>query len=328
MTRSTVRIALCLLAGAALIVSCSDSTSPGGGGGGGGGGNAHPVGHTPTFALLDNGPWGAAISSTGLAYMTRPLTDSVSAINLTGPAVAASFAVGNRPDDIVFNASGSQAYVTNLDDQTVGVINTTTGVQTGTYNVPGQPFRILVGPGGTNLYVTLASGSVQVLNAATGDSVASIAVGATPNGMALDQTTGMLYVSGASSGSITEINTSTNAFSRNIPVGGNPQDIALVHATHKLYIANQANAFQTYDLTAATITTVLVDDAFGLAITPDATEAWVTEPRDGKITIIKLATGAVSDTIGSIGQPRHLAFSPDGKTAMIANEVGSVVVVK
>ena len=122
-----------LLLGATILGACSSnspSEPPA---------TTHPTGHAVYSTSVANGPWGVAISSQGLAYMTRPLTDSVAVIDLSGPSVVTSFQVGNRPDDIAFNAAGTTAYVTNLDDGTVGVINTATGIQTTTYPVAAQP---------------------------------------------------------------------------------------------------------------------------------------------------------------------------------------------
>ena len=154
----------------------------------------HPTGHAVYSTAVADGPWGVAISSQGLAYMTRPLTDSVAVIDLSGPSVITSFQVGNRPDDIAFNAAGTTAYVTNLDDGTVGVINTATSAQSTTYPVAGEPLRILVGPGSSVLYVTLSNGELVVLDAATGAATTFITIGGVPNGLALDAAASRLYV--------------------------------------------------------------------------------------------------------------------------------------
>lgn len=179
----------------------------------------HPSGHAVYSTAVDNGPWGVAISSQGLAYMTRPLTDSVAIINLSGPSVISSFQVGNRPDDMAFNSSGTTAYVTNLDDGTVGVINTATGAQTTTYPVASQPLRIVVGAA---LYVTMTDGNLAVLNAGTGALIKTIAIGGTPNGLALDASAGRLYV-GSTAGTVTVISTTTNAPVDTLQVGGIPR---------------------------------------------------------------------------------------------------------
>lgn len=308
------------LLGAILLGACATSSSPP---------PSHPDGTTVTSAFLGNGPWDAAVSSQGVAYITRPLTDSVARIDLAGPTVTTSFQVGTRPDDITFNAGGDKAYVTNLDDNSVGVINPSTGVQTKTYHVAGQPFRILVGPGGGSLYVTLSNGNLVVLDAATGAVDTTITIGATPNGMALNPSAGRLYISAADAGTVTEINTSNNTTVRTLTVGGMPQDIAVVASRNSLYIANESGFLDVWNLgTGVRSDSIPLFGPFGLAVSPDGEQAWVSQPAAGSVSIVNLGTGTVSDSVVVTGTPRHIAFAHSGKTALIANEAGYVQTIK
>jgi YVTN family beta-propeller protein len=317
-----LKLAAFLIAAVVVGACSSDST-------GSNAPTAHPDGTTVTATILNNGPWGAAVSSQGVVYVTRPLTDSVALVNLTGPTVTASFQVGHRPDDVAFNDAGDKAYVTNLDDNTVGVINTTTGIQTTTFPVGGQPFRILVGPGGGSLYVTRSDGYVVVLNAATGAIDTTIAVGSTPNGLALNKTTGKLYVSAAGSGFVTEINTSNNSTVRTLLVGGTPQDIAVVNSRNALYVANEDGYLDIWNLgSGARSDSVGLHAPFGLAVTPDGEQAWVTQPTSSSVSVVNLTTHEISDSIPVGGTPRHIAFTPSGKVAVLANETGAVETIK
>jgi YVTN family beta-propeller protein len=281
----------------------------------------HPTGHAVYSTAVGNGPWGVAISSQGLAYMTRPLTDSVAIIDLSGPSVVTSFQVGNRPDDIAFNSTGSTAYVTNLDDGTVGVINTATGTQVTTYPVASQPLRIVVGTAA--LYVTLTNGNVVVLNAGTGTLVRTIAIGGTPNGLAMDAGAGRLYVA-STAGTVTVINTTTNAPVDTVFVGGTPQDVAVLASRNALYVANEAGWLDVRNLaTGARTDSIPVPSAFGLGVTPDGAEIWVTQSGLGRVTIVNAATATVIDSALTLGTPRHIAFSPSGDAALVANEEGA-----
>jgi YVTN family beta-propeller protein len=285
----------------------------------------HPTGHAVYSTSVANGPWGVAISSQGLAYMTRPLTDSVAVIALSGPGVITSFQVGNRPDDIAFNASGSTAYVTNLNDGTVGVINTAAGAQTSTYPVASQPLRIVVG---SALYVTLISGDLVVLNPSTGAVLKTIAIGGTPNGLALDAGAGRLYV-GSTAGSVTVINTATNAAVDTFLVGGTPQDVAIFPGRNALYVANEAGWLDIRNLaTGARTDSIPVPSAFGLGVTPDGAQVWVTQSGLGRVTIVSTATAAIVDSALTLGTPRHIAFSPSGDAALVANEAGYAQVIQ
>jgi len=315
----TVAPAVTLL-GAAILGACS-SNSPSEP-------STHPTGHAVYSTAVDNGPWGVAISSQGLAYMTRPLTDSVAVIDLSGPSVITSFQVGNRPDDITFNSAGSTAYVTNLNDGTVGVINTATGTQTTTYPVAGEPLRVLVGPGSSSLYVTLSNGELVVLNAATGAATTSITIGGVPNGLALDPVASRLYVA-STAGTVTVINTTTNAPVDTFLVGGAPQDVAIIAGRNALYVANEAGWLDIRNLTTgARIDSLPVPSAFGLGVTPDGAEVWVTQSAAGRVTIVDAATAAIIDSSLTFGKPRHIAFSPLGDAALVANEAGAGQVIQ
>jgi YVTN family beta-propeller protein len=306
-----------LLVGAAILGACSSnspSEPPV---------TTHPTGHAVYSTAVGNGPWGVAISSQGLAYMTRPLTDSVAVIDLSGPSVITSFQVGNRPDDIAFNSSGTTAYVTNLNDRTVGVINTATGTQTTTYPVAGEPLRILVGPGSSALYVTLSNGELLVLNAATGAAITSISIGGVPNGLALNAVASRLYVA-STAGTVTVINTATNSAVDTFLVGGTPQDVAVLPSRNALYVANEAGWLDIRNLTTGTRTdSIPVPSAFGLGVTPDGAQVWVTQSAMGRVTIVNAATAAIVDSALTLGAPRHIAFSPSGDAALVANEAGA-----
>jgi YVTN family beta-propeller protein len=288
----------------------------------------HPAGHGVSSIFLPYAPFGVAISSLGLAYITQSTTDSVATIDLAGPTVRATFAVGSLPHDIAFNASGNTAYVTNVDDGSVGVINTATGVQTKSYPLASWPLRILVGPGASVLYVTLGNGGLAVLNASTGALLATIAIGGTPNGLALDPGAGRLYVS-STAGTVTVISTATNAPIDTIMIGGFPQDVAILPGRNALYVANEQGWVDVRDLaTGARTDSIPVEGAFGAAVTPDGAEVWVAQSGVGRVAIIDAATAEVIDSAWTFGTPRHIAFTPLGDAALVTNEGGYAQVIR
>lgn len=290
-----------------------------------------PSGTSVSSVALAHGPWGAAISSDGVAYVTRPRTDSVALIALagSGPIVMASFQVGARPDDIVFNASGSTAYVTNLNAATVGVINTAAGAQVQSFPVPGGPLRIVVGPGQNTLYVTLDNGALLVLDAATGALDTTLSVGMTPNGLALNAGAGRLYVSATGPGTVTEINTINNTIVRTWMVGGTPQDMEVLPGRNALYIANEAGWVDVRDLvTGARTDSIPAPAAFALALSPDGEQVWVAQSGMGRISVIDVLSSQVIASVETLGVPRHIAFPPLGEVALVANEAGVVQLIR
>jgi len=253
----------------------------------------------------------------------------VARVDLSGPTVLSSFRVGNRPDDIIFNASGSRAYVTNLNDQTVGVIQTATSTQTATYTVVAHPIRLLLGPGEGMLYVTLDNGTVAVLDATTGALATTLAVGGTPNGIALSPDAARVYVSTYAPGGVAEINTASNAVIRTIAAAGTPQDLVVSRDGSTLYMANEGGWLEVRTIATGALTdSIPVPGAFGLALTPDEAAIWVTQTASGAVAIIDRATRKLTRTVYTLGAPRHLAFPPDGSVALVANESGYVQLIR
>ena len=291
-----------------------------------------PPGH-PGVALtpfaLGNGPWNVAISQRGVAYVTRVATDSIAVVDIASPRVTASFKVGNGPYDVAFSAAGSSAYVTNLYDRTVGVINTLTQAQVTTFPVPGGAVRVVLGPGETKLYVTLDNGGLTVLNSTSGAVETTIQLGTVAlNGVALTSDRSRLYVSSVG-GTVTEINTASDIVVRSFTAGGTPQDLVVGRGDSTLYLADEGGWVAVWNLKTWTRTdSIPVPAAFGFALTQDGAQLWVTQTGIGQIAVIDCVSGAVVETIPVLGRPRHLAMTPDGRTAVLANEAGVVQIIR
>jgi YVTN family beta-propeller protein len=299
-----------LFPGVALAVAlgaCASSTAPQPG---------HPGTAFSAFPL-SGGPWNVAISRQGLAYVTRVATDSVTRVDLASNRAAGSLKVGNGPYDVTFNSAGTLAYVTNLYDGTVSVITTATGTEDTTFAVPGEPVRILLGPSEHKLYVTLADGGLAVLNAQSGAVTTTLRLGlAALNGLALTTDPG---------GDVSEINTVTDTVTRSFALGGTPQDAIVAPGDTLLYVADEAGWVTVWSLTAwAARDSIPVPWAFGLALSPDGTQLWVAQAMAGSISVIDCASRTVVDTLPVLGQPRHLAMTPNGAAVVVANETGLV----
>jgi YVTN family beta-propeller protein len=288
----------------------------------------HPSGALTPVAL-GHTPWNVAISQQGRVYVTQVGTDSIARVTLDSDRVASRFTVGNGPYDVSFNAAGSLAYVTNLNDHTVGVINTSTQTQTTTFPVPGGAVRVRLGPGETKLYVTLDNGGLTVLNATSGAVDTTIALGGAPlNGLALSSDGARVYV-GSVGGTVSEISTATDAVTRSFTPGGTPQDVVVGPGDNTLYVANEAGWVQVWNLTTWTQSdSIAVPAAFGLALTPDGKQLWVAETSAGQISVVDCASRTVVSTILVLGGPRHIAITPDGTTAVVANAQGAVQIIR
>ena len=77
------------------------------------------------------------------------------------------------------------------------------------------------------------------------------------------------------------------------------------------------------------VTAIPVGGAYpeGLDLSPDGAELWVATRNDGDVSIVDVATRAVSARLDlNLEDPNRLAFTPDGARVLIADSATSVVV--
>ena len=67
--------------------------------------------------------------------------------------------------------------------------------------------------------------------------------------------------------------------------------------------------------------------AFGMAVTPDDAELYMTRPVYGDVLVLNRATMTLVRSI-HVGSPRRMTFDARGATAMIGNEAGYVQFVR
>ena len=286
--------------------------------------STHP-GTAVTSIPLSGGPWGAGISSQGLVYVTEVATDSVTRVAVNSDTVGGTYRVGSGPYDVWFNAAGTNMYVTTLYDGMVRVLNPGTGAVTDSVNAGAEPVRVLLGAAETKLYVTQADGRLQVFNATTHVLETTLALGSVAlNDISLSRSGARLYVSSVG-GTVTEVNTATDAVTRSYTPGGRPKDLVVSPGDSILYVANEGGWVDVWSIvTWSRRDSIPVPGAFGLALTPDAKQLWVSSANSGTVTVIDCATRAVRKRIPTFGVPRHIVITADGTTAVVANEAGYV----
>ena len=311
---------------ACLAQGCTDPTLPGAGFG------AHPVaGVVVASAPLAFRPFGIAVSRAGTVYVTQLDNASLGVGSAVTAALSGSIAVGNTPTAVAFDPSGSTAYVTNQLSSNVGVVDVASGGQVALIPVTGNTFNVIVAPGGDHVYVTTNSNQVHAISTASRTVTASVAVGAAPNGAAFGPGDTLLYVSSFVGGTVAEINVKGNPFvSRTFVLGDTPQGIAVSPGGDALYVANESGALDVVDIASGNVTTPLNfgAGAFGLALTPDGAQLYATLWTAGAVAVVDRASLTLVKTISTGGTPRRVAFSPDGLTAVVASEAGSVIFIR
>lgn len=321
-------LACCLAIGCQLAGCGGD----GGNGPGPGGSNpTHPAGIVNGSPVVANLPFGVAITPGGRALVTRLFADSVSSGSrpFSGFSSAISTGLGSIPTDVAIVEGGTKAYTTNQGTQEIGILDLSQNVKTGFIPVGGDPFRVYAPAGGHRAYVTTNADSVFVINTSNNAIVGRFKVGPDPNGVALSPDGASLYVSHSGGTFVYRVNTATNAIVDSLEVGGVPQDLVVAPGNTRLYIANEALGVQSWDIAGDSIEHTLPMNAFGMAMSPDGVQLYVSDPSNGKIYIIDRASFAlVGNPITVGGAPRRIAFSQSGTRALITNENNFVTVVR
>jgi YVTN family beta-propeller protein len=274
---------------------------------------------------LPGRPQGAAIFG-NIAYVTQLDLARISRANLPSHAFTTSVTVGSIPTGIVFNSTGSRAYVTNQYGASVSIVNPATNTVVDSIVVGNRPFEVLVAPGDSLLYVAKID-SVYGIRLSTKAIIARFAIPDAGNGMAIARDT-LLYVSTHNGGTVVEFNLRTRTLGRTLAVGGVPQKLVVSPNGNELYIANEAGYVQFWDLdTGLQIGSnlALPSAGYGMARRPSNGLLYVTSAYygGGYIHVIDPVSRTLVHSAVLGGATRHVVFSADG-SGLVANENGWV----
>ena len=275
--------------------------------------------------------WGVAVRDDGLAYFTEPFENGVGVTRTKSRAVEGFIATGEQPIGAAFSPDGGTAYVTNLFGQSVSVIDVASGtvratISTGSF----EPFVVRVSPDGGRLYIATNNSVVLIVATTTNQIVKSVEVGFAPNGFAVHPDGRRMYVSAFLGGTISEVDMVSEQVVRTFEVGGTPQEMALNRKGTRLYVANEAGYLNEIDVQSGRELPriPLARGGFGVGVTPDDVEAYVSEPAAGLVQVFTLQNRRLKWTINVGGEPRRLAFSQRGKIGAIGNMAGYVTFVR
>jgi YVTN family beta-propeller protein len=183
-----------------------------------------------------------------------------SAENRAGCRTApATVRVGINPQFLAVDETTHTLYVANSGSDTISVIDGRSGRVKGSVSVGPIPFTLAVNPVTHTVYVTdLGAQTVSVVDGAACNAVrvhgckrrpATVDVGETPGGIALDPRTDTIYVTGETSNDVSVINgkscnaRSTSGCSKRpvrVRAGDGARGIAVNELTHTVYVANTA----------------------------------------------------------------------------------------
>ena len=275
-------------------------------------------------------PFGIAVSSKGLVYVTRLDANAVSYARLPGVSFNAdsAIAVGAAPTDVAFNPAATTAYVANQLSPNVGVIDVASEREVDSIAVGslGDPFRVLVSGDGQTLYLGTSNGTLAAINTATKSDSVMLTAPEAVNGLALAPGDSILYASSIA-GIVYAIHLRSGTAVA-YTIGGQPQEVVVSADGSKLYVANAAGSLEVLNAASGMVISQVpaVTGGFGAALSPDGSTLCVTTISGGLVQFVTLSTLAVRDTTVG-GTPRRVVWDPTGTRAFVANEDGSVNIV-
>jgi uncharacterized repeat protein (TIGR01451 family) len=248
--------------------------------------------------------WAANAGTASAITVINPDTNTlVGTITLQAPAL-----------DIAFSPDGTRAYAVNLNANNIAVIDTATSGVVGNITV-NTPVRVKVGADGTRLYVTTGSNSVSVFDTQTLALVTDVAVGDSPDGLAVAPNGKRVYVANRNSDSVSVLDTGSNTVIATVNVGSFPVEVALSPNGKRLYVANFFDSSVSVIDTAINTVVTTVDVGLGpqgIALTPDGARAYVSNFDNDTVSVIDTGTNTVTATIVVAGSPNGVVASPDG----------------
>lgn len=296
-------------------------------------GATHPAGTLFRTDTLGGTPFAAAIAPNGTAYVTQLTSGYLSRAERPDDSFTVLMKVGRIPSQIRVSAAGL-VYVGNQDTPSIDVINGRTGRRQATWPLPSSVLTLGVSPDGSRVYAPTSDSGMLVMNAQSGEVLATVDVGMTPTGIAFHPTKPIVYVAARDGGTVRAIDMLTNAVIDTFVTKGSPQNVAVSPDGEELYVTDIGDgSLQTWSLAIGRLTGMsrightAQRNAFDVAVTPDGAQIWVTALAEGSIIVFDRRTRHQERTIQVGGRPRYIAFDAKGTTAVIPNEDGWVSVV-
>jgi YVTN family beta-propeller protein len=270
---------------------------------------------------LPASPWDVAFNPYNAnIYVSDTRSGAVSVISTNNNSVLTNVAVGDdmlsgdhddRPNGVVFNPYNNEMYVAMYGSGFLAEINSDTNILTGNAPVGYYPYvnRGLWGlafdVSNCNFYTTNElENTVTVINAATNLFVASVNVGRSPNGVAIETLPGPnygnIFVTNYAANTVSVINSSSNLVLNTISVGQNPDGIALASNTGELFVTNFGDGTVSVinGITDSVVDTIQAGSgASGIAYDPWNGNMYVTNSNIGTVSII--STGQDSSSSAS-----------------------------
>jgi YVTN family beta-propeller protein len=175
-----------------------------------------------------------------------------------------------------------------------------------------------------SLWLVFVAGLISLSTVAAAQSfTVAVGVQGTPVAVAVNPTTGQIYVANNGSGSVSVISGASENVVATIPVGTTPSAIAVDALTNTIYVANSGSGNVSVingatNIVTATVTVGTTPSA--IAVDPLASVVYVANSGTNNLSVISEATNTVSATVTTGTNPVAVAVNPQKHVIYVANK--------
>ena len=194
-------------------------------------------------------------------------------------------------------------------------------------------------PGSTRTLVGhvdhLGHGAIVVTDPDSTSAVATVSLGACPNGITGAPNGRFAYVAIQYHPGLAVLDTAANQVTGQVQVGGFANSVVFAPDGSRAYVATGSSAADgstgelvVVDTAAKSVTARITAGPLPhrLAIAPDGSRVYVADERVARVTVVDTARNAVTGTVATDGPPLLVAVAPDGRHLYVATGHGLTTV--
>jgi YVTN family beta-propeller protein len=237
------------------------------------------------------------------------------------PSAAAEAPIGARPPRRI-------VWVSVEDDQRVVAVDLRARRIIRRFRVSGVPHNVTV-TGDTVAVANEGRARVDLVSIIDGDRVASIRLKANPHDLAITPDFETAWVTLDGSDEMAVVNLGRRRVLRYVPTGRRPHDLIFT-PDGRLWVTDWGGSLHVFSRRGRLLRTISVGvEAHHLAFTPGIgrRRIWLTDHGTHSVFVIDAGTLKVVAELDTGGAPHHVAFTPDGRLAVVVDHDGDRILV-
>jgi len=154
----------------------------------------------------------------------------------------------------------------------------------------------------------------------------TVAIGSNPSAIAVDPTSGHVFVAGADSGTVRMLDGGAGTMARTVTVGQDPSALAVDPATHRVFVCNIDTVSVLDARSSALVATVPVGaNPFGIVVDVPDRRVFTVNPIDGTVDMLDAATGTILRRTRVGLRPVSAALDARARRLLVADSGGGTV---